>query len=226
VSDRDGDYAWEMQNARGNYASDTQRSYYDDRIDPQRNYNDSSRRALDKWHDDTPSPSKGGGSRPSSPSTSEGWPWEGGGASGNGSGPSWNNATDQPYLLKRVARSPVYMLSIPLCLAAFFLFQALLQQSNDAGNSKTCLFLAAACLMIAGYRAGDIYRTRRARTGSIYGCPVITPEQVIPPQGASHVQPNTTSMPTTGALIVSTSPGARPRTTQGNVHTPPTTIRP
>jgi len=231
VSDRDGDYAWEMQNARGNYASDTQQSRYDGSIDPLANYQSHAARARDDWHNNEAAPSNG-----KTKSTSEGWPWDGGGASENGLGSTRNIAGDQNYFLKRVAKSPRVMLGIPFCLAVFFLFQALV------GDSKTCLFLAATCLMITVSRARKLYPIWRARTDSMYGCPVITPGQVLPPQYAtnqfdpaygclvitpgqvipppstSHVHPNPTPMPTTGAPVVSTPPSARPRTTQGNVH--------
>ncbi len=237
MSDRDGDYAWEMQNARGNYASDMQQSRYNGSIDPLADYQSHSARALDDWHNNEAAPSNGKTkAEPSSLSTSEGWPWERGGASDNGLGSARNIAGDQNYFLKRVAKSPRVMLGIPFGLATFFLFQALV------GNSKMCLFLAATCLMITVSRARNLYLIWRARTDSMYGCPVITPGQVLRPQGASdqfdpaygcpvitpgqvipppstsHVHPNTTPMPTTGAPVVSIPPSARPRTTQGNVH--------
>lgn len=251
MSDRDGNYAWEMQQARGNYASDMQRAHYDDRVDPLGPYEHAADRARDDWRNNAPTPSKGEStSGPRRSSTSDESTGEGGGASVNGSSRTGKNVTGQPYLWQRVTKSPLHMLGVPLFLAVLFLFYALSKQGGDAGYKGIYLILSGACLTRAGYKARKLYRTWRARTGPsygcpvitpgqvipapgastqfdpIYGCPVITPGQVIPPPGASHVQPNTTPMPTIGTPVASTPPWPRPQTTQGSVHIPPTSIRP
>jgi len=243
VSDRDGDYAWEMQNARGSYASDVQRSHYDRSIDPLRNYDSNASSALDRWHNDAPSPSKRESrSGPSSPSTDTGWTWGGGGASGGWSGSPTGNVAGQSYLLKRIGELPPVMIGVPLGLAALFLF--------NAGHSGTCLILSAAFFTRAGYTARKLYRARRAKADSSYDCAVVAPGQVIPPRGASaqfdpvhgclvvtpgrviprpaasHVQPNTAPLPTTGGPVISTTPCARPRTLQGGIHIPPSATNP
>jgi len=158
VSDRDGDYAWDMQNARGNFASDMQRSHHDSSINPLGTYQGAAGSALDRWatSDDSPRPR---GAHAVSSSTYPGGEWEleGGHYPPSGSSAAMTAANAQYKQRKLARKNPSNVLRHSLLTAALSLLGAIFMQFSVGTVGWAFPLIIVLSLAKAGYSAWKLY---------------------------------------------------------------------